>query len=414
MKIFISWSGVRSRAVAEALRHWLKSVIQSVDPWMSEEDIGKGVNWGTELAAQLNETRVGLICLTPENLEAPWILFEAGALSKHLQKTYSCPYLFKVEKRDLTFPLAQFQATLADKDDTRKLLATINEALDKPLDEHQLDGAFRKWWPDLKKRLKKIPDIEQVSERRITMRGIPLGQEIARVGLVGIENRDDFQHELPPGKFYELAKREIAITGVSLYQTFHKHLGLIHNSLASGRRICAMILHPDSEDISWLSKREKRGIGNDILATIETIKREGLLAATMFQLKFLAKLPPFTGVMIDGDIDCPLGKEPSDEDGEIRVQPATMHVTGHRGLVVQLRKSKKNRDNPAGPFDCFAQDLRQQWLLGTKEDPNLFNTASRPAVNPAQTKSDPSPRSSGGLRRRTKSASRKSDRSSKN
>jgi hypothetical protein len=86
MKVFISWSGERSRAVAEALREWLPNVIQTVNLWVSLADIEKGARWSTDITAQLEECSVGLICLTPENLSAPWLLFEAGALSKMVDK----------------------------------------------------------------------------------------------------------------------------------------------------------------------------------------------------------------------------------------------------------------------------------------------------------------------------------------
>ncbi len=71
MKAFISWSGPRSKAVAEALHDWLKEAVQSVDPWISSEDIRKGKRWSIQLAQQLESTQVGVICLTPENLTAP-------------------------------------------------------------------------------------------------------------------------------------------------------------------------------------------------------------------------------------------------------------------------------------------------------------------------------------------------------
>ena len=35
MKIFISWSGTTSRAVAEALHAWLPKVLQGVEPFLS-------------------------------------------------------------------------------------------------------------------------------------------------------------------------------------------------------------------------------------------------------------------------------------------------------------------------------------------------------------------------------------------
>ena len=81
MKVFMSWSGERSRALANALGPWLRQVVQSVEPWMSNR-IGKGMRSGTEIAGALDNARAGIICVTAENLESAWINFEAGALSK--------------------------------------------------------------------------------------------------------------------------------------------------------------------------------------------------------------------------------------------------------------------------------------------------------------------------------------------
>jgi TIR domain len=94
MKIFISWSGDRSRLIAEALRDWLRLVIPRSEPWLSKDDIRKGTRWSTELATILEQAQFGIICLTPDNIDRPWILFEAGALSKALTNAYVCPLLF--------------------------------------------------------------------------------------------------------------------------------------------------------------------------------------------------------------------------------------------------------------------------------------------------------------------------------
>ncbi len=165
MKVFIGWSGDISRQVAEALHWWLPHLINAVDPWMSEEDLGKGMRWSPELARQLKETNVGIITLTPENLTAPWILFEAGAISKVMDESYLFPFLFKLDKSNVSGPLTQFQMTKAEKKDTRKLINTINSTLDdKGRSKADLDEAFDMWWPRLKDRLDEIRVPEEVTD----------------------------------------------------------------------------------------------------------------------------------------------------------------------------------------------------------------------------------------------------------
>lgn len=173
MKVFISWSGERSQAVAEALRDWLPNVVQAVQPWMSSIDIDKGARWNTDIALQLEDTRVGIICLTPDNLEAPWIHFEAGALSKTLELTFVCPYLFDVEPTEVEGPLVQFQATRANEQETRKLLHTINHALGKEaLTDSSLDRAFDMWWPNLNQKLKQMPSATESPKPSRTQRDL--------------------------------------------------------------------------------------------------------------------------------------------------------------------------------------------------------------------------------------------------
>lgn len=158
MKVFISWSGERSKLVAEALRYWLPKVIQAIEPWMSANDIEKGARWRTELGDRLGQSSFGIICLTPENLESPWLHFEAGALSKQQPGARVCTYLFDLEPDAVAEPLAQFQTTRFHFEDTRSLIHTLNRSQQVKLAESEIDEAFDVWWPRLYERLSTIPD----------------------------------------------------------------------------------------------------------------------------------------------------------------------------------------------------------------------------------------------------------------
>ena len=101
MKVFLSWSGHKSHQVALAFRDWLPSVIQSVTPYVSSEDIDKCARWSTDIAKELENSSFGILCVTKDNIEAPWLLFEAGALSKMMGKSAVCPFLFDIKMSEI-------------------------------------------------------------------------------------------------------------------------------------------------------------------------------------------------------------------------------------------------------------------------------------------------------------------------
>jgi hypothetical protein len=149
MRVFLSWSGERSGQIAQSLKVWLTDVMHLLQPWVSSEDIDKGARWSLQLAQGLQDTSVGIICLTPENLTAPWILFEAGALAKYVESSRVCTYLFHVRPADIDGPLASFQATEANKTDTLRLIRMLNGLLgEQARPDEQLRRAFEKWWPE--------------------------------------------------------------------------------------------------------------------------------------------------------------------------------------------------------------------------------------------------------------------------
>lgn len=163
MKVFLSWSGPQSKELAEAIRDWIPVVLQAVTPYFTPSDIEKGTRWSNDIAKELESASVGILCITRDNTRAPWIMFEAGALSKSLEKSHVCPILFGVSATDIEGPLKQFQCTAFDKSDIKQLITTINSRLqDGKLSQKTLEAVFEKWWPDLADKVSAILGKEDV------------------------------------------------------------------------------------------------------------------------------------------------------------------------------------------------------------------------------------------------------------
>ncbi|HVE70539.1 MAG TPA: hypothetical protein VNI54_04155 [Thermoanaerobaculia bacterium] len=154
MRIFISWSRERSHKVASALEMWIPKVIQATKPWLSSANIDAGVRWGPELTNALDDVNFGILCLTPDNTDEAWLLFEAGALSKVVLHSRVVPYLIGFESRELRGPLSQFQNVQADAVGTFQLLESINETLDeRRVSADVLAESFKMWWPSFEAEL---------------------------------------------------------------------------------------------------------------------------------------------------------------------------------------------------------------------------------------------------------------------
>ena len=157
MKVFISWSGTLSEKLGESIRNWLPNVIQSLNPYFTPSDVDKGTRWLSEITKELNDSKIGILCVTRDNLSSDWLLFEAGVLSKQLKQTHVCPVLFDVKPTDLAGPLKQFQATSFEQEDIRKLIFVINDCLEENrLPQKTLSVIFDKWWPDLEREITEI------------------------------------------------------------------------------------------------------------------------------------------------------------------------------------------------------------------------------------------------------------------
>ncbi len=128
LKVFISWSGQLAKDVAAVWRDLVKETFDSVEPFMSEENIGAGERGLTKIANELAGTSFGIIVVTQENQNSPWLNYEAGALSKdvHDETVRVAPLLVDFErKNDVSGPIGQFQASLLNSEGVEYILVEI-------------------------------------------------------------------------------------------------------------------------------------------------------------------------------------------------------------------------------------------------------------------------------------------------
>lgn len=159
MKIFLSWSGKTSKEVALVLEEWLQSVIQGVDIFISENHIEKGTRGLNRIAKELENINFGILCICNDNIKSPWINFEAGALSKFIDQSYVAPFLFNLSRSEMSnSPLSQFQSTIFEKEDIKKLVLTIFKSIpNNKVSEKIILKSFELLYPELERNLNNIP-----------------------------------------------------------------------------------------------------------------------------------------------------------------------------------------------------------------------------------------------------------------
>lgn len=158
-KIFISWSGPNSKEFAKSLKTLLeKSVFDNTDLecFVSDQDIASGEDWWQKIKKELRSCKLGILCITKENLRAPWIYFEAGAMIA--REVQSIPLLVSCNIKALqNTPLNGKQAIdFYDQKKFLKMLIDINGVMGFNLSDNQLNQLGRSAYINLKSDLNDI------------------------------------------------------------------------------------------------------------------------------------------------------------------------------------------------------------------------------------------------------------------
>ena len=199
MKVFISWSGERSQALAGILHERLPYILQYLDPWLSKSDIEAGERWSHEVAKQLEACSFGITCVTPENISSPWILFESGALAKSMQDGRVVPLLLDLNISDMSGPLAQFQAKKADKTGILDILQAINGLADTPLSDARLKPLYDALWPDFERAISEIPKIAGPNKKQRSQADV-LEDLVESVRNLDLRYRETMESSLPSAR----------------------------------------------------------------------------------------------------------------------------------------------------------------------------------------------------------------------
>lgn len=153
MKIFMSWSGERSKAIAEEFKSFLSKVLQQTQSFISSQDIDLGSIWQNTVLKEVNERRFGLIFITPENKLSEWLHYEAGGLIKDLIKDRVVPILFGLNKKDISTPFSHFQMIEFEKESVFKLIQQINSVTENPLETDSLKEVFDAFFTKTEERI---------------------------------------------------------------------------------------------------------------------------------------------------------------------------------------------------------------------------------------------------------------------
>ena len=147
--VFISWSGERSRTIATALQGFLTGLVPGVGVWSSLL-LEPGEKWDHEIEKKLQESRFFILCLTSENLAAPWIHFEARG-----QRI--CPFLIDgAIMKNLQPPLSTYQPVVANKKGSWTLVQSISRFFLRVSPSKADEAAFSERWPRFNSALRSV------------------------------------------------------------------------------------------------------------------------------------------------------------------------------------------------------------------------------------------------------------------
>lgn len=155
-EIFVSWSGPLSHKIGKEFTKWIPTVIPNAKPFISSENLNAGSQWMAKLFEKLGTCKFAVLCLTPDNIASPWMLFEAGAVAKGFDTARVVPLLVNLTTSDLKDPLRGLNAIEFTQDHFRKLVREVNDLSTDPEEWSTVQDRFDGLWQKLESRVRTI------------------------------------------------------------------------------------------------------------------------------------------------------------------------------------------------------------------------------------------------------------------
>ena len=251
MKVFISWSG-NSKGVAQAINKALPSLFDKAKPWISTDN-RSGSIWLPTIDEQLSSTDFGIICVTKQNQNAPWLNFEAGALSRRVDAKRELMPVLLIDFESMSEvggPVAGFQMQMATLEGFFTVMKDLNECeLGPQISDRILRSRVESAWVDIEKEVLKVRNSRSSSEVEVRTDSdkidevLDVVRGLSKVGTVRSWATGTVQEPLD--------SNEKRIAAKAIGDTAKSHdLGQIVTTYPDDRRVLVSVENPVNAEIS--------------------------------------------------------------------------------------------------------------------------------------------------------------------
>ena len=353
MRVFISWSGQTSRLIAEHLRNWLPLVLQTVQPFVSTEDISKGQNWNYRLSHELANATFALIVITRQNAGSQWLNFEAGALTRSLENSSVCPLLIDLSPGEFKGPLSQFQCATLAKEDMFKLLFSINSANPGTnISEKHLRKLLESQYPELE---------EQI---QATLASVPKDCDTSSVVVPSLVDEvfdENYVHNSDRFKKCMRECLELSVLGFAHNRMTVSYSSDLTGLLQRGGKLRVLSLDPRSSavleaNVRSYSPKSPAAAKHQHRAAIAALNAIGSNASSedRFEHRLIRHLPPFTLYIFDVS-------NPERAQAFVWLTPWRLPSEQRPGFHVSAKESPKW-------YSFFLGQFTEVWKTGAPSD----------------------------------------------